>query len=92
MTNKYHRHSKAKLTRNLTRNLKAVMATKPPRDPFDDEFDQQHKKTLEQHAAGIQSVFRVATQMYELLNGSGLVEQQRAAAIAILNTLHNRLG
>jgi hypothetical protein len=82
--NKYQKHSKAKLTKNLERNLKNTQ-----RDPIDD-FDEAHKESLEKRDQRITSAFKVARQMFEILSESDLNEEGRLAAMQFLAVLRNR--
>lgn len=83
--NKYQKHSKARLTKNLERNLKMS----PQRDPMD-VFDQEHKESLDKRNARIASAFAVARKMFEILSESDLNEDGRLTAMQFLGVMHKR--
>lgn len=76
--NKYKKHSKANLSKNLI-------------DPLD-AYDEAHKESLQARADKVARVFAVARQLFEILSESKLKAEDRTTALALLNTLHNRLG
>lgn len=84
--NKYAKHSKARLTKNLEKNMKHTH-----RDPID-VFDEEHKESLEKIDQRITSSFKVARQMFQILSESDLNEEQRLTAMQFLEVMHRRFG
>lgn len=87
--NKYRKHSKSKLTKNLAANLKVVMSS--IHDKIDD-FDEEHKVSQEVMNARISASFKVALQMFEILTASELSGEVRVSAMQFLNVLVHRFG
>lgn len=83
--NKYRKHSRANLTKNLKANMVSVM------DRID-EYDEDHKESQEVMNARIQKSFTVARQMFEILVASELSTDGRGSAMQFLNVLVHRFG
>ena len=86
MPNKYQKHSKARLTENLRKNMKAVD------HELDDILDNDHKETINQKLDRASRAFAVAKQMYATLHGSDLDGEGRMAAMQLLMALQGRRG
>lgn len=85
IVNKYRKHSKANLTKNLRVNMSSI------NDRLD-EYDEDHKLSQEVMAARITKSFTVARQMFEILMASELSTEGRASALQFLNVLVHRFG
>jgi hypothetical protein len=96
--NKYQQHSKARLRDNLrdltTEHRKGIEARRIANREHNmvDEFDEEHKESMEVLNARISSAFTVARQMFEVLSASNLSAEGRISAMQFLNVLVHRFG
>lgn len=56
-----------------------------------DEFDEDHKASMEIRAEKVSRVFGVASKLFEILCESGLTHGDRATALQLLQILHHRI-